>query len=97
MLMWRNSPIIISPVFYFLILETSKLIIVFIFNNLSQIGGLNQEGWEKNPLSLEKAVALVKDVFISAAERDIYTGDGILINIITKDGVKTESFPLRRD
>jgi len=63
----------------------------------NQIGGLNQEGWKDEPLSLEKAIALVKDVFISAAERDIYTGDGILINIVTKDGVRQESFPLRRD
>ena len=62
-----------------------------------QIGGLNQEGWKDQPLSLDKAIALVKDVFISAAERDIYTGDGILLNIVTKDGVRQESFPLRRD
>jgi 20S proteasome subunit beta 6 len=39
----------------------------------------------------------VKDVFISAAERDIYTGDAIVLNVITKDGVKVETFPLRRD
>ena len=49
------------------------------------------------PLSRDKAVNLVKDVFISAAERDIYTGDALLINIITKDGVDMERFPLRRD
>ncbi len=48
-------------------------------------------------LSQEKAISLAKDVFISAAERDIYTGDAVLINVITKDGVKTERFPLRRD
>ncbi|XP_072014601.1 proteasome subunit beta type-1-B-like [Amphiura filiformis] len=63
----------------------------------NQIGGLNQEGWNNQSLSLDKAIALVKDVFISAAERDIYTGDGILLNIVTKDGVRQESFPLRRD
>lgn len=49
------------------------------------------------PLSLEKALQLVKDVFISAAERDVYTGDALKICIITKDGIKEESFPLRRD
>ena len=48
-------------------------------------------------LSREKAVALVKDVFISAAERDIYTGDALTIQVVTKDGVETETFPLRRD
>ena len=52
---------------------------------------------EREPLSLEKAVALVKDVFSAAAERDIHTGDGLEINIITADGVKTERVPLRRD
>ncbi|KAG8123615.1 hypothetical protein E2320_018967 [Naja naja] len=40
---------------------------------------------------------LVKDVFISAAERDVYTGDALKICIITKDGIKEESYPLRRD
>ena len=62
-----------------------------------QIGFKNQEGVIKVPLSQEKAVALVKDVFISAAERDIYTGDALSISVVTKDGVKTEVFPLRRD
>lgn len=47
--------------------------------------------------SKEKCLQLVKDAFISAAERDIYTGDGIVINIITKDGVQVEHFQLRRD
>lgn len=49
------------------------------------------------PIQLEKALKILKDVFISAAERDIYTGDGIIINIITKDGVREEDFFLRRD
>jgi 20S proteasome subunit beta 6 len=48
-------------------------------------------------LTKEKALSVVKDVFISAAERDIYTGDGITINIITKDGIAEEKFDLRRD
>jgi len=63
----------------------------------NQIGYKNQEGVHQTALTLEKAVKLVKDVFISAAERDIYTGDALLINIITKDGVQKERFPLRRD
>ncbi|KAK6196177.1 hypothetical protein SNE40_001451 [Patella caerulea] len=63
----------------------------------NQIGFKNQEGATVVPLSKEKAVALVKDVFISAAERDIYTGDAIIVQVVTKDGVKTEQFPLRKD
>ncbi|KAG7189786.1 hypothetical protein KM043_017448 [Ampulex compressa] len=63
----------------------------------NQIGYKNQEGVEHVPLTQEKALAVVKDVFISAAERDIYTGDGISIKILTKDGVKDYSFALRKD
>jgi 20S proteasome subunit beta 6 len=62
-----------------------------------QIGFKNQTGVAKEPLTKEKAIALIKDVFISAAERDIYTGDAIVLNIITKEGVRVEKFPLRRD
>ncbi|XP_026560941.1 proteasome subunit beta type-1 [Pseudonaja textilis] len=63
----------------------------------NQVGLKNMEGARQLPLSLEKALQLVKDVFISAAERDVYTGDALKICIITKDGIKEESFPLRRD
>lgn len=63
----------------------------------NQIGFKNMQNVKKEPLSQEKAIKLIKDVFISAAERDIYTGDQLQIQIITKDGVRTETFPLRRD
>lgn len=62
-----------------------------------QIGYKNQQGVEKEPLSKEKAVSLVKDVFMAAAERDIYTGDGLKIHIITAAGVEEEVVLLRRD
>ncbi len=55
------------------------------------------QGADHVPLSQEKAVNLVKDVFISATERDIYTGDALQISVVTKDGVQIETFPLRRD
>lgn len=57
----------------------------------------NQEGAKQVPISKDKAVALIKDVFTSAAERDIYTGDGIKVLIITKTGITEEKYPLRRD
>eukprot|EP00049_Salpingoeca_infusionum_P017792 m.354384 g.354384 ORF g.354384 m.354384 type:complete len:215 (+) comp16997_c0_seq1:240-884(+) len=63
----------------------------------NQVGFKNQEGKERVPIPMDRAVAMVKDVFSSAAERDIYTGDAVAIAIITKDGVKYEQFPLRRD
>lgn len=63
----------------------------------NQIGQKNMLNVKEEPASKEKALSIVKDVFISAAERDIYTGDSILINIITKDGIKEETFQLRKD
>lgn len=63
----------------------------------AQIGYKNMENVEQLPLTLDKAVQLVKDVFISAAERDVYTGDALKICIITKEGIREENLPLRRD
>ncbi|KAH9507577.1 Proteasome subunit beta type-1-B [Bulinus truncatus] len=63
----------------------------------NQIGGKNQQGYNVQALSAQQCIALVKDVFTSAAERDIYTGDNILITVVTKDGIKDEKFPLRKD
>jgi len=48
-------------------------------------------------LTQEQVVALVKDIFVGATEREIYTGDNVDIFIITKDGVKEERVALRRD
>lgn len=69
----------------------------------NQLGAKNQSAsFELNRTytvksSKEVVMALIKDAFISAAERDIYTGDSLVINIVTKDGVAVEYFPLRRD
>lgn len=63
----------------------------------TQIGYKNMENVEQLPLTLDKAVQLVKDVFVSAAERDVYTGDALKICIITKEGIREENVPLRRD
>ncbi|XP_057303985.1 proteasome subunit beta type-1-B-like [Hydractinia symbiolongicarpus] len=63
----------------------------------NQIGQKNLKEKSNEPLSKERCVELIKDIFISAAERDIETGDGVHISIITKDGVENQTFPLRRD
>ncbi|KAF5299674.1 hypothetical protein FQA39_LY11469 [Lamprigera yunnana] len=63
----------------------------------NQVGLKNMQNVKQEPIPMERALSIIKDIFISAAERDIYTGDGIHINIITKDGIKSDSFPLRKD
>ena len=63
----------------------------------NQIGYKYQNVDRKEPLSKEKALVLVKDVFTAAAERDIYTGDGIVIHVITSGGTEEIKYPLRRD
>ncbi|MQL95449.1 hypothetical protein Taro_028115 [Colocasia esculenta] len=49
------------------------------------------------PLSETEAVDLVKDVFASATERDIYTGDRVEIVIINASGIRREYIELRKD
>jgi 20S proteasome subunit beta 6 len=42
-------------------------------------------------------VAIVKDIFVIATERDIYTGDSVEIKVIKKGSVTTEVFALKAD
>ncbi|KAJ6390941.1 hypothetical protein OIU77_025030 [Salix suchowensis] len=49
------------------------------------------------PLSEAEAIDVVKDVFASAAERDIYTGDKLEIVILNVDGIRREYAELRKD
>ncbi|EPY50334.1 20S proteasome component beta 6 [Schizosaccharomyces cryophilus OY26] len=48
-------------------------------------------------LTLDQAMKLVHDAFTSAGERHIEVGDSVLVKVITKDGVETRTFPLKRD
>jgi len=63
----------------------------------NQIGGKNISDGVVPELTRERARQLCVDCFISAAERDITTGDSVCLYIIDKEGVKFERFPLRRD
>ena len=42
----------------------------------NQVGLKNMENVDKTPISMERAINIIHDVFISAAEREIHTGDG---------------------
>ena len=60
-------------------------------------GGTKSPDIPRVPLSKDQVVALVKDIFVGATEREIQTGDNVDIFVITKDGVTKERVPLRRD
>lgn len=82
--------------------SAASLIMPFLDN---QVNFKNQfvpgtNGEEKKPLrylSLDEVLQLVKDAFSSATERHIHVGDGLEIMIVTKEGVRTEYYPLKRD
>lgn len=84
-----------SPVY--MVQSRQNINVSFVCSSMYKVGQKNQQDPTKEPLSKEKCVQFVKDIFISAAERDIHTGDGVVINVITKDGTTEELFPLRKD
>ncbi|XP_071550435.1 proteasome subunit beta type-1 isoform X1 [Panulirus ornatus] len=63
----------------------------------NQIGGLNMQGVTPPKMTKELARQLIHDAFVSAAERDINTGDGIILYTVTKEGKTEEMIKLRRD
>lgn len=49
----------------------------------------------KEELSIEDGVELVKTAIRAAISRDLFTGNGVSIFIITRDGIEQRSFPSR--
>lgn len=69
----------------------------YIMPILDNLIGHKNRNDEKRRISAEEAVSICKDVFISAAERDIYTGDSVEIKLIRKEGITVETFKLKND
>jgi 20S proteasome subunit beta 6 len=61
------------------------------------IGQRNHANKETVPLSAAEVVEIMKDAFLSAGERDIYTGDAVEIMIVTRQGIETTRFNLKAD
>ncbi|KAF0700177.1 Aste57867_9305 [Aphanomyces stellatus] len=51
----------------------------------------------KRELSIDEAKLIIKDAFITAGERDIYTGDKVEVFVITAQGTTKEEFLLKAD
>jgi len=49
------------------------------------------------PEDLQETEDTARDIINSIAERDIYTGDGVEIVTVKKDGITTKRYPVRRD
>merc|ERR1719410_1386130 len=52
---------------------------------------------EKPNLSSDEVIEIVKSAFISAGERDIYTGDAVDIFVIREEGIEKILFSLKKD
>ncbi|KOM31654.1 hypothetical protein LR48_Vigan01g120900 [Vigna angularis] len=76
----------------------STLIMPFLDNQLKSPSPLLLPAKDAvTPLSESEAVDLVKTVFASATERDIYTGDKVEIVILNASGIRREYMDLRKD
>merc|ERR1711862_262915 len=64
---------------------------------LDNVIGNNNRLTPKPTLDKEEVVEILKDAYVSATERDIYTGDTLEIMVITKDGIQTSTFALKKD
>ncbi len=69
----------------------------FVIPILDNLFGHKNRTDPKLPIPAEEAVRMIKDIYITAAERDIHTGDNVEIKVIRKSGITTEIFPLKKD
>lgn len=69
----------------------------YIIPLLDNVIGNNNRLTEKPNLAAEEVIEILKDAFISAGERDIYTGDELHLMVMTSAGVQNISFALKAD
>lgn len=69
----------------------------YIIPLLDNVVGHKNRNDPKRTLSKEEVVEIIKDAFVTAGERDIYTGDALDIMVITKDGIQKLTFQLKAD
>ena len=64
---------------------------------LDNLVGRKSRSDAKAPLTVSEAVELIKECFVTAGERDIYTGDAVDILVVTAAGVTSTRFELKKD
>lgn len=77
-------------------MSCTTIIIFDVLSSCMQIGHKNRLD-EKKAFTAEEVVAIVKEIFVIATERDIYTGDSVEIKVVKKSGITTEVFALKHD
>ena len=73
---------------------SGQKLIIPILDNV--VGHKNRHD-EKVEYTVDQVVELVKDVFITAGEREITVGDSVVIHKITSKGIETTRFELKQD
>lgn len=87
----------------------SSALVMPILDNLLGTKGVTSGHLEEDPdkpgrrrkkhidMTVDEAIEIMKQVFIGVAERDILSGDKVIIKSVTSAGIKTEDFELRKD